>query len=228
MIKLTDFIPAVRKCSAEWIKIRCNFECYPESCLFWAQDENRAYISLIDGNMVILNLGADLGELSEFVDVINPCCVFSDLETLMKIGRKPLEESYVMHKKADSAEDFPSDCLNSKQLYELLDVKGLSLPEYEYFAVDICRRLNHGFADYYAKLGEFAAISLKTGNYALMNGIASHKKGSGSVALRGISAKNQGRDFLACCRPQVSPFYEKNGFNLIYKVGYWVKTNEFL
>lgn len=224
MIRLTDYIPEVKAVSAEWVKIRCTFECYPDNALFWVQDEDKALISMTDGNMVIYNNGADSEELSEFVNVISPCCVFSDLETLRAIDRIPDEPSLVMVRKADVEEALQSDAFSSRQLYDMLDVEGLSLPEYQYFAVDICRRLNHNLAQYFAKSEHCAAISLHTGDYCIMNGIASRKKGGGTLAMNGILGLNKGRTFIACCRPSVKGFYEKNGFYLAYEAGYWVKN----
>lgn len=223
MIVLTDNIPKVFKCSAELIKLRATFEAYQKDGLFWVQDDDKAYISMIDGNMVIFNNGADLEELSEFVSVIGPACVFSEIDTLSSINRLPKEEISVMHIRADGVLDRQSDTLSSKDLYELLDVEGLSLPDYEHFAVDICHRLNHKKAEYFGLLGSCAAISFHTDSFAIMNGIASHKKGYGGIALKNILAKNKGRDFLVCCRQSVKGFYEKYGFTELYKAGYWVK-----
>lgn len=224
MIRLTDNIPEVSAARAEWVKVRCTFECYPDNALFWVQDDDKAYISMTDGNMVIYSNGADTEELREFVDVINPCCVFSDIETLTAINRIPSEPSLVMVRMADIDDTQISDTVSSRILYDMLDVEGLSLPEYEYFAVDICRRLNHNLAQYFVKRDICAAISLHTGNYCIMNGIASHKKGGGSTAMNGILGLNKGRTFIACCRPSVKGFYEKNGFRLHYEAGYWVKN----
>ena len=81
------------------------------------------------------------------------------------------------------------DGVSEDEIYSLLDVDGLSLPEYPYFAVDYCRRLNLGFANYFAIKDKCAAISFNTGDFAIMNGIASHKKGFGGVALKNILAK---------------------------------------
>lgn len=178
---------------------------------------------MLDRNMVIYNIDADTEELSQFVDVISPCCIFSDIDTLNAINRPPAEPICVMHITAPVSPPIDSDILSSREIYDLLDVPGLSLPEYEYFAVDFCRRINHGLAQYYAEKGVCAAISLHTGDYSIINGIASHKKGSGSRALGAIVSKNAGRSFLACCREGVRPFYEKNGFKKIYYSGYWVK-----
>lgn len=225
MISITKEIPRVEERDASLIKLRCLYECYKEdsSVMFWCQNEGDAYISLTDGNMIIYNKNADIEELSEFVSVISPCCVFSDLETLKALGKAPKEDIYVYCIKAQKSDSAQSDELSSKELYSLLDVDGLSLPEYPFFAVDYCRRLNMGFADYFGLKGTCAAISFKTGRFAIMNGIASHKKGYGSIALKNILGKNEGRDFLVCCREKVKMFYEKNGFEFLYKAGYWVK-----
>lgn len=224
MIRLTDRIPPVGRTSAEWVKLCCTYECYPQDALFWEQDGG-TLISLLDGSAVVCANGADYDELRAFLDMLNPCSVFSDLDSLRRLGRTPDEPSMVMARTAPAAGESPAgDELSSGELYRLLDVQGLSLPKYEAFAVDICRRLNHGLAHYFGLRGKCAAISLHTGNYAIMNGIASHKQGCGTLALNAILARNAGRVLLACCRPAVRGFYEKNGFELQYEAGYWVKN----
>lgn len=222
MIKLTDNIPSVFKNSAELVKIRATFNAYKNDGLFWVQNDGDAYIDMIDANTVIFNNGADTEELKEFISVIGPACVFSDIETLRAIKKLPKEEISVMYIKASGESDFKSDSLSSRELYDLLNVEGLSLPDYPDFAVDICYRLNHGQAEYFGIKDTCAAISFHTDDYAIMNGIASHKKGFGGVALKNILAKNSGRHFLVCCRQKVKGFYEKFGFKELYKAGYWV------
>ena len=228
MISLTRNIPPITALSAEAIKIHCLYESYKydDSVLFWVQNETQAVISMTDGNMIIWNLGADIDELKTFVAVLSPACVFSDLETLKSIGKAPNENINIMYRKADIEGNAECDALSSRQLYDLLDVKGLSLPEYPYFAVDYCKRLNHGYANYFAIKDKCAAITFNTGEFAIINGLASHQKGYGSVALKGVLQKNYGKDFLVCCRDSVKEFYQKNGFKKLYNAGYWVKTNE--
>ena len=131
-----------------------------------------------------------------------------------------------MYRKADIKGETEGDCLSSREIYDLLNVEGLSLPEYPYFAVDYCHRLNHGFADYFALKNKCCAVTFNCGDEAIMNGIASHQKGMGSIALKGVLQKNYGRDFLVCCRDSVLEFYKKNGFVHQYYGGYWVKENE--
>ena len=227
MVTLVNEIPDLKALNAEWVKIKCLYNSYKNDSkvMFWVQDKDRCVIALTDGNMIIYNIFADLEELSEFVDVINPACVFSDYDTLCKIGRKPKERINILYRKADIKGETEGDSLSSREIYDLLNVDGLSLPEYPYFAVDYCHRLNHGFADYFAIRDKCCAVTFNCGDSALMNGIASHSKGMGSVALRGVISKNYGRDFLVCCRDSVLEFYKKNGFCHKYYGGYWVKEN---
>ncbi len=228
MITLVNEFPFIDSLSAEAVKINCLFDSYKNdsSVMFWVQDNGKAYISMTDGNMIIFSLEPDFEELSTFVSVLNPACIFSDRVTLEKIGRTPPENINIMYRKADIKGEAECDSLSSKELYDLLDVKGLSLPEYPYFAVDYCRRLNKSKAQYFALKNKCAAITFNCGNYAIINGLVSKEKGYGSIALKGILQKNYGKDFLVCCRDSVMPFYQKNGFRKLYNAGYWVKTNE--
>lgn len=225
MISLVKELPKISQNNAEIIKIKCLFDCYgaDKDVLFWVQDNGKAVISMTDGNMIIYNEDADFEELNQFVRVLSPVCVFSDMKTLENLELLPDENINVMCRKADIEGETVSDNLSSKEIYNLLDVEGLSLPEYPYFAVDYCRRLNIGNANYFALKEKCAVISFNTGNKAIINGLASRQKGYGSVALKAILQKNYGRDFLVCCRDKVKGFYEKNGFVKLYNAGYWVK-----
>lgn len=228
MISLIKELPEISKINAEWVKIRCLYEAYKndDKVLFWAQDDSKALISMTDGNMIIFNNGAQEEELREFCEVLSPACVFSDYDTLCAIGRKPRERINIMYRMADIKSDTVRDTLKSDEIYSLLDVDGLSLPEYPYFAVDYCRRLNLGYADYFGLRDKCAAITFNCEDKAIINGIAAKEKGYGSVALKGILSLNYGRHFLVCCRDKVKGFYEKNGFKTLYYGGYWVKNNE--
>ncbi len=226
LVKELDFLDVL---SAEAVKINCLYESYKDddNVLFWVQDDYKAVISMTDGNMIIYNCQANIEELKDFINLINPACIFSDLETLEKIDRLPPENINIVYRKADIEFDIIGDKLSSKEIYNLLDVKGLSLPDYPYFAVDYCRRLNHGFAQCFAIKDKCAAVTFNCKDYAIINGLASHEKGYGSIALKGILQKNHGKHFLVCCRDSVLGFYRKNGFEKLYNAGYWVKINEY-
>lgn len=229
MISLINELPHIDAISAEAVKLNCLYDCYKNDShvMFWIQDQDKAYISMTDGNMIIFNNGANLEELTSFVSVLNPVCVFSDTHTLKAIGCVPRENINIMYRKADIEGETAGDEMSSKEIYALLDVDGLSLPEYPYFAVDYCKRLNMGSAKYFAIKDKCAIITFNSGNKAIINGLASHQKGYGSIALTAALQQNYGKDFLVCCRDGVKEFYKKNGFKKIYNAGYWVKKREY-
>lgn len=225
MIRLISDLPKISEPNVEYLKIKCLFDCYKDDdrVLFWSQDGGRAFISMADGNMTIRNKGADLDELIEFVSVLSPDSLFGDYGTLTALSLENIRAVNVMYRKADISGETASDSLSSREIYDILNVKEFTLPEYPYFAVDFCRRLNRGQAEYYAVKDKCAAVSFNSGNYALLNGIVSREKGMGSRALTAILQKNYGRGFLACCTDELTGFYEKNGFKKLYKAGYWWK-----
>lgn len=226
MIKLVNELPEFDLDTAEAIKIKCLFDCYKndDRVMFWVQDETKAIISMTDGNMIIYNICADTDELKDFTDVLSPACVFSDYDTLNAINRIPDERINIMYRDCDIQGVTESDILSSKEIYDLLDVDGLSLPEYPYFAVDYCRRLNMGTAHYFALKDKCAVITFCSGDTAIINGIAAKQKGYGSTALNAIIQKNNGKKLFVCCRDKVKGFYENNGFEPLYFGGYWVKN----
>ena len=229
MIRLVEKLPDLKAQNAEYIKIRCLYEAYKndDKVLFWVQDDNKAIISMTDSNMIIYNVNADMEELCEFVAVLNPAAIYSDYTTLTLLGKKPKERINVMSIKADIQGEVKSDALSSKEIYELLDVQGLSLPEYPHFAVDYCRRLNMGSAKYFALKDKCAIITFNSGDFAIINGLASSEKGFGSIALENAMKLNFGKTLFVCCRDKVKGFYEKYGFKRLYFSGYWVKNDEY-
>lgn len=229
MISIINEIPDLNVQNAEYIKIKSLYKAYKNDnkVLFFAQDESKAFISFTDGNMIIYNVSADIDELKSFVEVMSPVAIYSDLDTLLAIDKAPRERINVMSRKADVKIDTESDVLKSDEIYTLLDVEGLSLPDYPSFAVDYCRRLNLGLADYFALRGKCACITFNCGDLAIINGLASKQKGFGHTALLGALTKNFGRTLFVCCRDKVLPFYKKYGFGLLYFGGYWVKDDEY-
>ena len=225
MITLINTLPEASFPSAEYIRLKCLFDCYKDDkdVLFWEQDGGKAYFSLAGGDMTVFCENGDLEEIKEFISVISPGSIFGSLKVLERIGLKGVHSVYVMSRKADILGETVGDSLKSREIYDILNVKEFSLPEYPYFAVDLCRRLNRGLGDYFAIRDKCAAVSFHTGDYALLNGIVSREKGLGTVALRAILQKNYGRELLLCCEENLIGFYEKNGFKKLYKAGYWCK-----
>ena len=225
MIALTDFLPEAGEPNAEYIRIKCLYDCYKDDkdVLFWEQDGGRAYISLASGDMTVFCENGDYEEIKEFISVISPRSIFGSLEVLEKLGFSDIRSVEVMSRVADISGNTEGDSLQSGEIYDILNVKEFSLPEYPYFAVDFCRRLNRGLANYFAIKDKCAAVSFHTGDYALLNGIVSREKGFGTLALNAILQKNYGRELLVCCEEKLIGFYEKNGFKKLYKAGYRCK-----
>ena len=225
MITLINTLPEASSPSAEYIRLKCLFDCYKDDkdVLFWEQDGGKAYFSLAGGDMTVFCEKGDTDEIKEFISVISPGSIFGSLKVLERIGLKGVHSVYVMSRKADILGETLGDSLKSREFYDILNVKEFSLPEYPYFAVDLCRRLNRGLGDYFAIRDKCAAVSFHTGDYALLNGIVSREKGLGTVALKAILQKNYGRELLICCEENLIGFYEKNGFKKLYKAGYWCK-----
>ncbi len=222
MIKLTDKIDAPEAPNAELLKIRLTFDAYSDVALFWRQEESGCTISMLDMNVVIYApSGTDFEELAQFITVISPCSVFTSLEAAQKLGLSPLKRAAVMVSDNPFGSDAPTLMPSSERLYKLLLAGGFDLPEYPQFAVDICHRVNHGFAKV-ATVGECAAaVAFHTDRYFLINGIVSLEKGQGSRVLRKICSMESGKTAIACCEEALCGFYEKNTFTHLYDTVYW-------
>lgn len=226
MIKLCEYSEIeIDVQNVELFKIKCSSKAYPDEAFVWQQSEEGAIIGMLDANMFIhATPSADYEELKGFLNMSCPQSVFSSVETLEKLGLSGFERAKVYVKKQDSFCDIESDDLSSKELYALMNVEGLDLPQYEYFAVDFCHRLNYGFAHYFALKDKCAAITFNVDDYCLVNGVASHQKGMGSLALNGVLSQNNGKTAFCVCKAETGGFYEKNGFEYLYDVGYWRKN----
>lgn len=223
MINLVTEIPKISLPLAEILKINCIYDLYKDIAMFWVQNQNAAVISMLDGNMVIYNNDADIDELREFISVISPLSVFSDAATLEGLFGVNFHRVCVVKGEDRFESDILSDNLNSGEIYKLLDVDGLNVPPYEYFAVDFCYRLNHGQLKYFALRDSCVAVCITDGQATLLNGIASHKKGMGTKALYGVLSQCNA-PYIAVCESEVIPFYLKNKFKHIYDAGYWRKN----
>lgn len=222
MIRLTDTLPNCVPMTAEMLKIRTARQAYPEDTLLWVQDGTDRMISMLDGNMVIYSPCPADDELKSFVNMIAPMSVFSDADTVDALFGNAEKTALVMRFcGTTAAERLSGDSLKSDEIYELLNTEGLELPPYEYFAPDLCHRLNHGLAECFALRGKCAAVSFHAEGAALVNGIASRQRGFGRTALEQIILKEKGRTVYACCTEKLLGFYRKCGFEFLYKTAYW-------
>lgn len=226
MIKLVNALPEASKPTAEYIRIKCLFDCYKKDpdVYFWQQTGEETYISLSDGNMTLSYGGGNTAELTEFIKMLNPKTVFTDSVTFEKLEIQPTETVEVMGLYIDTSTlSDMGDRLSSKDIYEVFSAAGLDVPDYPHFAVDFCRRLNRGGASLWGIKNKCAAVTFNTVSYALLCGLASLEKGKGGQALKAIICKNGGRQMLLCCKPPLVGFYEKYGFKRLYTAGYKVR-----
>ncbi len=224
MISLKTEIPPINLPLAEAVKINCLYACYPDITLFWVQNDGDAVIAMLDGNMTVFNKSADIDELYEFINVIAPNNIFSDADTLTALFGDTFHRVCVMTSDKSFECDMVSGTLTSDQMYKLLSVEGLSIPDYQYFAVDFCHRLRCGSLKYFALKEKCAAIAFFDGQAVLINGIVSHQKGMGSIALCGVLSNFKNQPAVAVCEKDVMPFYIKNDFHHSYDAGYWRKN----
>lgn len=218
MIKKASDLPRLESPSAEGIKIKNIFLSYKSEV--YVQDEGRAFISLLDGDVCLQNINADIEELRSFLDFVKPRSLFSDSETLKSLGYKNFQKANVLVKECKETAGFKSDTLKSDGVYALLTKGGFTLPEFEFFATDFCKRLNSGALNYFAVKDKCVAITLSADDFCLLNGIVSLEKGFGTAALKGAMAQNCGKTMVVCCTDQVKEFYLKNGFSHLYDSGY--------
>lgn len=226
MIRLVNTLPEVSKPTAEYIRIKCLFDCYNEDpdTYFWQQTGEETYICLSDGNMTVSYSGGDTEELAEFIKMLSPRTLFTDSVTFEKLGIQPAETVEIMGLYIDTPPlSDMGDRLSSKDIYGIFAATELDVPDYPHFAVDFCRRLNRGGASFWGIKNKCAAVSFNTGKYSLLCGLASLEKGKGGQALKAIICKNSGRQMLLCCKPPLVGFYEKYGFKRLYTAGYKVR-----
>lgn len=222
MINLTKTLKPVNITAVELLKIFACREAYPNDTLIWTQNGENRIISMLDGDMVIYSRTPCDSELESFVRMLSPRSVFSDLETIKSLFGIGYTEACVMRKSGTTSGEFiQGDTLKSDEIYGIFSSAGLEMPPFEYFATDFCHRINRLHAFCFALREKCAAISFHTDGACLINGIASLKKGYGSLALNQLLIREDGKTAFACCTEDLCEFYRKNGFEFIYKTAYW-------
>lgn len=223
MIKLTDKDSVkADTLSAEGLKVMLNKYAYGDDVYFWSQNEDNAYITLSDGNAVIKNNSADICEIKEFLKLISPSSVFSDYDTVSSLFESDVKRLFVYKSDTNSFEsDITSDVLSSNEVYKILSLSGLSLPPYEYFAVDYCNRKNNGVLNCFAIKDKCAAIGMRYENTVLISGVASLLKGYGKKAVNGLLSNYENCTAIAVVEDKNRGFYEKCGFTFLSTAGQW-------
>lgn len=224
MINRVNTLPRQDGPFAERIKLENLFCAYKDEIQLFVQTKTGAVISLLCGDAIISGK-AEAEELKQFLSFLRPGSVFSDADNLTALyGESGFERVNVLIREKPAApignNAFSYD-FSSKEAYRLLSDGEFSLPPYEYFATDYCRRRNMGLIKVFGKRSECIAITLEGDKYRMLSGIVSNKKGSGGALL--ASAVCGEKPVLTVCRDELLPFYDKFGFAPLYKAGYWRK-----
>lgn len=223
MIRLTDtFTEEI--CDVQSLKIACTRAAYPDISQLWVQ-HGGTFISCLEGDAVISGDVSDAREMREFLMFLSPRSVFLSLTAAKKLFDCTVETVGVYCREGEALFADRGEQADSRMLYDALCVPGLQLPEYEYFAVDFCHRLNRGQAEYYYKKDRCAAIAFVCGGQCLINGVASRAAGGGRQAVEGVTAKCGAKRTYAVCRSENRGFYEKLGFKYQYEAAYYRRTD---
>ncbi len=224
MISLINTLPKRKIETAEFFKIKSNLSAYKDIALIYSQ-EDKTFISVLDSNAVIDYGGTDTEEIKRFLNVIGVKTVFSS-KAFFEKALLPFEPLSVFKTEEKFIKNDGSDSLSSKEVYSLLSSAGFELPEYPAFAVDFCHRKNHRLLSCFAKKDRAVCILFKQDNVVLINGIVSREKGLGSQCLKNALANEEYNTAFAVIKPELAPFYLKNGFSEYYSAGLWRKTDE--
>ena len=222
MISKINKAPKVEKPSAELLKIKNLFDTYPDISQLFLQNETGAVIFMLDRN-VIIHGDIEAAEVKNFLSFLRPESVFSASGNMEKLFDGFVEVNVLINEKPGKAigNNVFCDDLSSREIYDILTVDEFTLPPYEHFATDYCRRLNHGKIKVFAKKGLAAAVTLEEENYRLLAGISSKQKGLGGALL--YAAVSGDKPVLCVAEDRLLPFYIKFGFKPLYKAGYWRK-----
>lgn len=215
MIKSLKVLPDVFGENPESVKFLGNYDVYRNSAKFYTDLKGSFALCILDLNAVICGEPENYEELNEFLKMSGVKSVFSGSYILKGLEFKNAKIVSVYKKSADLSASLESDGFKSDEVYEMLLKGGFPLPEFEYFAVDYCRRKNNKNAFVFGKRNEFLSLGLKHKNVCLINGVVSFKKGGGRKALKGLEAVSGCEKILACCTEENEGFYEKCGFKKI-------------
>ena len=225
MISKTKELPEVLKPSAEVVKLKNMAAAYPDEIKLFKEANTGAFISIL-GSDAIITGEIDADEVKRFLLFSGAKSVFSTADNLAALfGNGNFEAVNVVIRencKPGGSNTFTYDFL-SREAYSLLKDGGFTLPEYEYFATDYCRRKNKGLLKVFGKKDSCIALTLEGEKYRLLSGIVSNVNGlGGALLLTAVSGEKSG---IAVCRDELLPFYIKYGFKPLYKAGYWRKHN---
>lgn len=231
MITLIKEIPSLDVLSAPYVKICCAaaaYADYDKIALFWQQTNSSgnvtALMCLLDNCLTLFNNGGDLEELSSFLGVIAPQILFTEKSTADALGIKIGTLCDTLYRNPPFEEEGAAENTYEgiKTAYETVTER-LYVGNKDAFFADMSHRIRHNCAAY-VTTPLSAAFLLYSDNGAILSGIAvkqvRERSGIGSATLKRVMLLCRQRRMYVCSEKKNTPFYLKNGFEIIEECGY--------
>lgn len=230
MIELINNLPSIKTNGVAFAKISCLAKAYiknPNIALFWQQksenDRVDALISMLDGNMCIFSNQPNILELKEFITVLSPKSIFTDIKTANLLNLKIKNTCHSLCFKTDKNCEivFKNNFSEIKAVYTRL-IHDNSFDFTDFYA-DISHRIRHNCGGYILT-DTAACIAFFDSKYAVINGIEVDEKyrntGHGTWILKEMLKKLPDRQIFVCSEEKNIPFYIKNNFTPLGKFAY--------
>ena len=228
MIKKITELPNLSVCCMSLAKIYAQFNAFSGSVLennFYMQTVGEKITALFSQDGGSVNLwcdNADYEEIKDFLAVLCPSVIFTELKNCKALGITPERTRNSLFRTCSATENMCQD-FSLKELYDALNLGSdvdIHLPSFEVFAPDVSHRLRHLAAR--AVLSEFGgALAFTYEGGAVMSGIAVSPdyrgKGKGKELLCKLLSLCDGGFFVAA-NEENTKFYLRNGFELKDKV----------
>lgn len=172
--------------------------------MFWVQDNSRAVLAKVDDSLLLEDLGAEYGEIAEFIRMLDVKRISCSESAAQKLGLAANSCGEIMVCKSGVKLECSFEVeINPglRSIYELLcecQTENFVPPEFEPFYMDMSYRTRHGAAlsvgiRHGGKLVSCALCSSVTRNSAVISAVACapefRRKGFGKAAVSALIAQ---------------------------------------
>lgn len=222
MIELINNLPSIKTDSVAFAKISCLAKAYiknPNIAIFWQQKSENgrvdALISMLDGNMCVFSRQPNISELKEFITVLSPSSIFTDINTANLLNLKIKSTCHSLYFKTEKNCEFvfENNFSEIKAVYARLIHDNFF--DFTDFYADLSHRIRHRCGGYILT-DTSACIAFFDSKYAVITGIEVDEKyrnnGHGTWILKEMLKNLPNRQIFVCSEEKNIPFYTKNNF----------------